>query len=76
MAEAEAYLVDGEEVVITDRMHVQCDGGSGALGHPIEYLTLAKGGQAVCKYCDRRYVHKSHSDCAELRKLGRPFAAA
>lgn len=72
---AEAYLVDGEEIVITDRMNVQCDGGGGALGHPIEYLTLVKGGQAVCKYCDRRYVHKSHADCAEIRTKGRKFAA-
>lgn len=75
MAEAEAYLVDGEEIVITDRMNVQCDGGGGALGHPVEYLTLVKGGQTVCKYCDRRYVHKSHPDCAEIKRKGQRFAA-
>jgi len=75
MADEEVYLVDGEEIVITDRPHVQCDGGGGALGHPIEYLTLAKGGQTVCKYCDRRYVHKSHPDCAEIRRKGQSFAA-
>lgn len=75
MAEAEVYLIDREEIVITDQMHVQCDGGGGALGHPIEYLTLIKGGQAVCKYCDRRYVHKSHPEVAEIRKKGQLFAA-
>lgn len=75
MAEAEAYLVSGEEVVITDRMHVQCDGGNGPLGHPVEYLTLEKGGQTVCKYCDRRFVHKSHPDAAEIRRIGQRFAA-
>ena len=74
LADWEVYLIDREEVVITDEMHVQCDGG-GALGHPVEYLTLIKGGQTVCKYCDRRYVHKSHPDCALIRKTGQRFAA-
>ncbi len=75
MADDEVYLVDGEEVVLTDRMHVQCDGGNGALGHPVEYLTLEKGGQTVCKYCDRRYVHKSRAEAEAIRKAGQLFAA-
>ena len=75
MAEDEVFLVDGEEIVITERMQVQCDGGGGPLGHPIEYMTLVKGGQTVCKYCDRRYVHKSHPDCANIRQSGKSFAA-
>ena len=75
MGDEEIYLVEGEEVVITGQMHVKCDGGNGPLGHPIEYLTLEKGGQTTCKYCDRRYVHKSHPSCAEIRKQGRLFAA-
>lgn len=74
MAEEEVYLLDGEEIVITDQMQVQCDGG-GALGHPVEYLTLVKGGQTTCKYCDRRYVHISNPACAEIRKAGKSFAA-
>ncbi len=73
MDEGEHYLVDGEEVVITPRLKVRCDGGCGPLGHPVEYLTLEKGGQAVCKYCDRRFVHVHHPDAAELRRKGRPF---
>jgi uncharacterized Zn-finger protein len=75
MGDEEIYLVEGEEVVITGHMHVKCDGGNGPLGHPIEYLTLERGGQAVCKYCDRRYVHKSHADCTEIRATGQRFAA-
>jgi uncharacterized Zn-finger protein len=75
MADEEVYLVDGEETVITGDMHVRCDGGNGPLGHPIEFLTLEKGGQSVCKYCDRRFVHKSHPDCAEIRRKGQRFAA-
>lgn len=75
MADIEAYMVGGEEIVITDKMHEQCDGGGGPLGHPVEYLTLEKGGQTVCKYCDRRYVHKSHADVAAIRQQGQRFAA-
>jgi uncharacterized Zn-finger protein len=75
MADDEVFLLDGEEIVITERMQVQCDGGGGPLGHPIEYMTLAKGGQTVCKYCDRRYVHKSHPASADIKQSGRSFAA-
>lgn len=75
MANEEIYLVDGEEIVITEQLHVQCDGGGGPLGHPIEYMTLTKGGQTVCKYCSRRYVHKSHPYCANIRQSGMSFAA-
>ncbi len=74
MADEEVYLVDGEEIVITGKQHVQCDGG-GALGHPIEYLTLVKGGETVCKYCDRRYLGKSHPASVEVRQKGQRFAA-
>ena len=51
--------VDGREVVITDQLYVRCDGGEGSLGHPVEYMTLEKGGETMCKYCGRRYVHTS-----------------
>ncbi len=70
----EHFLLDGEEVVITPRPEVCCDGGGGALGHPLEFLTLEKGGQAVCKYCDRRFVHVRHPEVEEIRRRGRPFA--
>ncbi len=68
----EHFLLDGEEVVITPRLEVRCDGG-GTLGHPVEFITLAKDGQAVCKYCDRRFVHLSHPEVEEVRRRGRPF---
>lgn len=34
-----------------------CDGGSGVLGHPIEYIQLdtVSNEPAVCKYCGLRY---------------------
>ncbi len=35
---------------------VGCDGGGGALGHPLVYLSLAKEGFVDCPYCGRHYV--------------------
>jgi uncharacterized Zn-finger protein len=59
--------VDGREVVITDRLYVRCDSGEGSLGHPVEYMTLEKGGETTCKYCGRRYVHTSASAARALQ---------
>ncbi len=70
----ERYILDGEEVVIVDRMEVTCDGGGGVLGHPVEYITLEKGGEAVCKYCDRHFYHVAHPRVEEIRARGEPFA--
>jgi len=75
MGDEEVYLVGTEEVVLTDRMYVQCDGGNGTLGHPREFLTLEKGGQTICKYCDRRFVLKSLPEAEAIRKAGQRFAA-
>ena len=38
-----------------------CDGGGGAMGHPVEYISLAVPGEVVyCKYCALRYTQKKH----------------
>ena len=43
--------VDGEMAI--------CDGGGGALGHPLEYISLARPGSVeYCKYCTLRYTQK------------------
>lgn len=75
MASEEVLLVDDREVVITDAMYVRCDGGNGPLGHPLEYMTLERQGEVVCKYCGRRYVHVSHQEAEQIRGRSRPFAA-
>jgi uncharacterized Zn-finger protein len=49
------------ETFITDEHAVACDGGGGALGHPIEFLAL-KNGMAVCGYCGRRFLHRSRAE--------------
>lgn len=75
MTGEEVLLVDDREVVITPSWYVRCDGGEGPLGHPLEYITLEKDGEVICKYCGRRYVHASHPHSEELRRNGRPYAA-
>lgn len=47
-----------EEIRVTGH-RVACDGGGGALGHPLVYLELGAEGVAECGYCDRRFVHAS-----------------
>jgi uncharacterized Zn-finger protein len=46
------------ETIQVETETVGCDGGGGALGHPLVYLTLDKAGQAGCPYCGRRFVLK------------------
>ena len=76
MAIEDFLLVDDREVVITDAMHVRCDGGGGgALGHPMEFMTLEKDGEVTCGYCGRRYVHVTYAEAEAIRAATRPFAA-
>jgi uncharacterized Zn-finger protein len=44
-----------EEVVVSTK-RVACDGGGGALGHPLVYLEMGDEDFAECGYCDRRFV--------------------
>lgn len=73
MDEFEAYLRDGEEVAITPHLRVSCDGGNGVLGHPREFLTLVRGGEMTCKYCDRRFLHVTHPEVEAVRREGMPL---
>ncbi|MEO1091777.1 MAG: zinc-finger domain-containing protein [Pseudomonadota bacterium] len=68
----EFFLVDDREVVLTSSRHVACDGGGGALGHPVEYMTLGRTGEVVCKYCGRRYLSVDHPEAAMVRERGQP----
>lgn len=58
-----------EKIQSTDVIEVSgdvaiCNGGGGALGHPIEYIKLhvsdEDAGPQVCKYCGLRFVRKRH----------------
>jgi len=46
------------ETIQVETEKVGCDGGGGALGHPLVYVTLGKEGRADCPYCSRHYVLK------------------
>jgi uncharacterized Zn-finger protein len=75
MAIEDFLLVDDREVVLTDAVHVRCDGGGGALGHPMEFMTLERDGEVTCQYCGRHYVHVTNAEAERIRAAGRPFAA-
>jgi uncharacterized Zn-finger protein len=44
---------DEKDVVIVSKTRVKCDGGGGALGHPVTWLDMGDDGYVICKYCDR-----------------------
>ena len=49
-------------VVDPDTESVACDGGGGALGHPMVYYTFGKGDTLDCGYCGRRFVRGKASE--------------
>ena len=45
------------ETVAVAEKKIGCDGGGGALGHPMVYLTIeAESGAVDCPYCGKRFV--------------------
>ncbi|WP_296819386.1 zinc-finger domain-containing protein [Brevundimonas sp.] len=44
-----------EEIAVSTT-RVACDGGGGALGHPLVYLDMGDETAVECGYCDRRFV--------------------
>jgi uncharacterized Zn-finger protein len=44
-----------EKIEVKTRI-VGCDGGGGALGHPLVYLQIGNSGDIVCPYCSRHFV--------------------
>ena len=43
---------------IVDGHRVSCDGGGGALGHPLVWMEMGSEGDVVCKYCDKRFIQR------------------
>jgi uncharacterized Zn-finger protein len=54
------------EVITVRSKRVGCDGGNGALGHPLVYMEMGEEEWVECGYCDRRFElahdadHHSH----------------
>jgi len=44
------------EIVIATSKRVKCDGGGGALGHPVVYYDMGEEDFVECLYCDRRFI--------------------
>lgn len=42
-----------ENTIYVDTENVKCSGVNN--DHPVVYLIIPKGGQAVCKYCDLKF---------------------
>lgn len=49
-------LIPPPEEIAASTHQVACDGGGGALGHPLVYLEMGDDGFVECGYCDRRFV--------------------
>ena len=54
-----APSIDTPETVETDSKRVSCDGGGGALGHPLVFLEMGDKDHVECPYCGRRFVLKA-----------------
>ena len=51
------------ETKIVDKMRIACDGGEGALGHPLVWLSLDREtGSVECGYCDKKFIHTTKQD--------------
>ncbi|MBS0236287.1 MAG: zinc-finger domain-containing protein [Proteobacteria bacterium] len=48
-----------QENVTVDKREVSCDGGTGALGHPLVYLEIGEKGRIECPYCSKVFVYES-----------------
>ncbi len=48
--------VPAPEVIEVTSKRVKCDGGGGALGHPVVYYDMGEETFVECLYCDRRFV--------------------
>ncbi len=53
---AETDAPAAPEVIEVHTHRIACDGGGGALGHPLIYLELGDKPYVECPYCDRRFV--------------------
>ncbi|MGN6422032.1 MAG: zinc-finger domain-containing protein [Asticcacaulis sp.] len=54
-------LIPPPEVIYVETHKVACNGGGGALGHPLTYYELGEDGVVECGYCDRKFVHRDHA---------------
>ena len=47
--------MESDKTVNVSETSVACDGGGGALGHPLVYLNLGASRETECPYCGKRF---------------------
>lgn len=47
-----------QDIILVNSHRTSCDGGGGALGHPMVWMEMGADGEVVCKYCDKRFVQR------------------
>ncbi|MBC7768104.1 MAG: zinc-finger domain-containing protein [Phycisphaerales bacterium] len=52
----DAGALPAPEVITVSARKVKCDGGGGALGHPVVFYDMGEENFVECGYCDRRFV--------------------
>lgn len=52
---------EAPEKIRVEEHRVACDGGGGALGHPLVYLEMGHQHSVQCPYCGRLYEREDHS---------------
>jgi len=72
----DTLIPPAEEVVVSTK-RVACDGGGGALGHPLVYMDMGEDDFVECGSYDRRFVLSGHAHPANdyLSPAARPPAA-
>ncbi len=58
----DADALPAPEVIEVRSRRVKCDGGGGALGHPVVYYDMGEDDFVECLYCDRRFVLAADAD--------------
>jgi len=60
-------LFSAPEVIIVedDVDEVRCDGGGGALGHPMVWYSFSGQDKVSCGYCDRLFIKQSAAQKVE-----------
>jgi uncharacterized Zn-finger protein len=51
--------MNAQELVIVESSEVKCEGGSGALGHPLVYLNMGSKTDIICPYCGKKFFRKT-----------------
>lgn len=64
MAQSQANAAQEDEMTIyVQANRVSCDGGGGALGHPLIFLNIGSDNKVTCPYCSREFI-KTQADAS------------